>query len=110
MPGVIVILLSFVSAASAAPDALWPDAFWIDVPYVHQEENGCGSASVAMVISYWQARGALSAITPPDPAAIQRELYVPTQKGIPAESLRAYLEHDGFTAIAFSGEWEDLAQ
>jgi predicted double-glycine peptidase len=104
MPASGLILVAFLSAAAAAPEALW-----LDVPFVHQEENGCGSASVAMIIGYWQTQGAFAAHAPPDAARIQRELYVPAQKGIPAESLRRYLEAEGFTAIAIRGEWEDLA-
>ena len=27
---------------------------WLDVPFVRQEKNGCGAASIAMVMQYWQ--------------------------------------------------------
>jgi len=29
-------------------------AVWLDVPFVKQEKNGCGAASIAMVMQYWQ--------------------------------------------------------
>ena len=28
---------------------------WLDVPFVKQEKDGCGAASIAMVMQYWQA-------------------------------------------------------
>ena len=28
---------------------------WLDVPFVKQQKNGCGAASIAMVMRYWQA-------------------------------------------------------
>src|SRR5438094_3268736 len=29
---------------------------WLDVPYVHQEKEGCGSAALAMILQYWSQR------------------------------------------------------
>ena len=37
----------------------WPRTFagvWLDVPFVKQEKDGCGAASIAMVMQYWQAQ------------------------------------------------------
>ena len=30
--------------------------FWLDVPFVHQTEKGCGSAVVWMVLQYWSSQ------------------------------------------------------
>jgi ABC-type bacteriocin/lantibiotic exporter with double-glycine peptidase domain len=76
------------------------DAVWLDVPFVAQEKNGCGSAALAMLIRYWGREA--------DAARIQRELYSPAEKGIPAAAMKSYLERQGFRAYAFSGEWQDL--
>ena len=84
-----------------------PAASWIDVPYVQQRENGCGSASLAMVIQYWQARGGPSGANA-DVESIQRELYVPTKKGVPTPAMQEYLEREGFRTFVFGGEWADL--
>jgi hypothetical protein len=35
----------------AAPHAE-PAGVWLDVPFVSQEKNGCGAASIAMVVRY----------------------------------------------------------
>jgi len=75
-------------------------AAWLDVPFIAQEKNGCGSAALAMTIRYWGK--------PADAARIQRELYSPAEKGIPATAIRRYLEARGFEAHVFRGEWQDL--
>jgi len=31
---------------------------WLDVPYVKQSEDGCGSAVISMLLEYWNAHGA----------------------------------------------------
>jgi len=76
------------------------DAVWLDVPFIAQQQNGCGSASLAMVIRYWGREA--------DVARIQRELYVPAEKGISATGMKRYLEEHGFEAHMFRGEWQDL--
>jgi len=99
------ISLIFTAALAAPAQQALSNALWLDVPFVHQEENGCGSASLAMILGYWNAHGAHADV---NAERIQRELYVQAESGIPAESLRGYLEKQGFRAIAFRGEWEDL--
>src|SRR5207248_6187286 len=55
-----VLIAAFVAAVSAsavfAVVASGAAGFWLDVPYVHQEKDGCGSASLAMVLRYWQTK------------------------------------------------------
>jgi ABC-type bacteriocin/lantibiotic exporter with double-glycine peptidase domain len=82
-------------AASRAADAIW-----LDVPYIAQEKNGCGSAALAMTLRYWGRQA--------DAARIQRELYSPAENGIPAAAMKGYLEGQGFEAHVFRGEWQDL--
>jgi predicted double-glycine peptidase len=93
-------------ALHAAPGA----ALWIDVPFVHQPREGCGAASIAMVIDYWASQP--GSRTPPDAAVdqIQHQLYSSRERGITARSMQAYFRQHGFVAIAFSGNWEDLEQ
>ena len=55
---------------------------WLDVPYIRQEKDGCGSASLAMVLRYWQTKNASVADERIDPARIQRELYLAKPHGI----------------------------
>jgi ABC-type bacteriocin/lantibiotic exporter with double-glycine peptidase domain len=82
---------------------------WLDVPFVRQEKNGCGAASVAMVMQYWfrqQGRASDQA----DPGLIQRALYSPDAQGIYASEIEQYLQQHGFRTFAFHGDWESLQQ
>ncbi len=81
---------------------------WLDVPYIRQEKDGCGSASLAMVLRYWQTKNASVADERIDPARIQRELYFAKPRGIYASDMERYLRESGFQVFAFRGEWSDL--
>lgn len=104
-------LLMLVSTAQAqAPAAVGPGAVWIDVPYVHQPREGCGAASLAMVMAYWAAQQHKAVGTEEDVAAIQQELYSPKDRGITAERMEQYLRQHGFKTFALSGTWNDLEE
>ncbi len=81
---------------------------WLDVPFVKQEDEGCGAASIAMVIQYWQKQQPESNIANADPEAIQRVLYSPKAHGIYASDLERYFREHAFTAYSFQGTWDDL--
>ena len=85
-----------------------PEAVWIDVPFVHQPREGCGAASLSMVMQYWAQQQGRAAGAESDVAAIQRQLYVPSEHGIPASSMGTYLSEHGFHVFALSGRWSDL--
>jgi|SRR5215472_3648085 len=81
---------------------------WLDVPFIQQEKNGCGSASIAMVMQYWQMQqgGTLDASS--DPIAIQRQLYSTQAQGVYASGMERYFQQHGFRTFVFSGTWDDL--
>ncbi len=81
-------------------------AKWIDVPFVAQTTDGCGSATLAMVIRYWR-RAENEAMTA-DANAIQRQIFSRSAHGIYASRMVGYLRQAGFAAYAFHGEWSDL--
>lgn len=88
---------------------------WLDVPFVRQEKNGCGAASIAMVMQYWQKQQAAPgrAASDPsasDPEAIQTTLYSSEARGIYASDMERYLQQHGFRTFAFVGRWDDLKQ
>ena len=64
-----------------------PPPIWIDVPFVKQERNGCGAASVAMVMQYWQRHQGTAADKAADASDIQRVLYSEKGHGIYASDL-----------------------
>jgi predicted double-glycine peptidase len=79
-------------------------AQWIDVPFIAQDKNGCGSASIWMVMMYWQPDAML------DVHQIHRQLYSENAGGIHANDMARYFEAHGYRAIAFSAEWADLEE
>ena len=81
---------------------------WVDVPFIPQEKNGCGAASVAMILQYWERQQGRSPSANAD--EIQRELYNRPAHGIYASDLEHYLEQQGFRTFALRGDWDDLKQ
>jgi ABC-type bacteriocin/lantibiotic exporter with double-glycine peptidase domain len=90
--------------------ATGPPGVWLDVPFVKQEKDGCGAASIAMVMQYWLNQQGRAAVKNVDPAQIQRALYSSQAHGIYASDVERYLQQQGFRTFAFRGEWEDLKQ
>jgi ABC-type bacteriocin/lantibiotic exporter with double-glycine peptidase domain len=86
------------------------EGLWLDVPYIHQEKDGCGSASVAMVMQYWLGKRAGVSTERSEAARIQKELYSPKAHGIYASAIENYLRSSGFEVFAFRGEWKDLRE
>ena len=84
---------------------------WLDVPFVKQEKDGCGAASIAMIMQYWQKQQPmLDTVSASDPAAIQRALYSSKGHGIYASDMERYFQEHAFTTFAFRGTWADLKQ
>ena len=86
------------------------NGIWLDVPFVRQVENGCGSATLAMTMQYWLRHGASVDPRAADAATIQQQLYSAQDRGIAASAMRRYLEEHGFRAVAFRGRWDDLRE
>ena len=82
---------------------------WLDVPFIRQEKNGCGAASIAMVMQYWHRQQPGQAEIP-DAGEIQRALYSRRAHGIYASDVERYLQQHGFRTFAIRGEWSDLQQ
>lgn len=94
---------------AAAAQQARSDALWLDVPFVHQAKDGCGSASLSMILQYWEQKNAALPPGRSDPAQIQAALYSRGAHGIYASAMQQYLEASGFRAFAFRGAWSDLA-
>jgi ABC-type bacteriocin/lantibiotic exporter with double-glycine peptidase domain len=97
-----VCLCAFAIAAS-------PPGIWLDVPFIKQEKEGCGAASIAMVMQYWaQQQGqnpqSINAVE------IQRALYSKPGHGIYAADVERYFQQHGFKTFVFHGEDADLKQ
>ncbi len=109
-------LLLCVALASFA-DA--QHATWIDVPFVKQPADGCGAASIAMVMQYWQHQDVKASHLSPvradeissasDVQRIQEELYSKPAHGIYASDLQQYLATHGFATYVVHGDLALLA-
>lgn len=107
-PAALLALFLLALACGRAISANDPPALWIDVPYVEQAKDGCGSAVISMLLQYWAKQKGQNAPDAADVAHIQELLYSPRQHGIPASAMENYFRQQGYRALAFRGEWSDL--
>lgn len=103
MRGVMIagVLLAIGIAALAAA----PLNIWLDVPFIAQQKNGCGPASIAMIMEYWQKQQRASASG--DAAEVLRTL-APSRDGVRAADMLRSFEQHGYRAFAYAGQWSDL--
>jgi len=83
--------------------------FWLDVPFVRQDKNLCGAASLSMVLQYWQkASPAGSVFEVPSFPHIAEALGSSESKGVLGSRMKRYLDSIGYQAFVFNGRWEDI--
>jgi ABC-type bacteriocin/lantibiotic exporter with double-glycine peptidase domain len=104
------VIFSFLTCAASIGSvvAAQPPGVWIDVPFIAQTRDGCGSAAISMIMQYWKNQGGRAAANSADPERIQAALYSPSAGGIPASKMREYFQASGYRAFAFRGNWDDL--
>jgi ABC-type bacteriocin/lantibiotic exporter with double-glycine peptidase domain len=81
---------------------------WLDVPFVKQEKDGCGAASIAMVMQYWQQQQKRSENLNAEYSHIQQVLLSHAAHGIFASDMEHYFRENGFSAFSFTGDWSTL--
>jgi ABC-type bacteriocin/lantibiotic exporter with double-glycine peptidase domain len=99
-----VLYFCLCGAIQSAEDS----GVWLDVPFEKQEKDGCGAASIAMVMQYWFKRQNLSDSETIDAAEIHRALYRAESRGVYASAMEQYFKQRRFRTFTFSGEWVDL--
>lgn len=99
----LLLLTGIVWAATSS-------AIWIDVPFVHQSKEGCGAASIAMVMMYWAQQRGVEAGPESDATLILRQLYSRKEQGITVSSMQEYLREHGYLTFALDGSWDDLKE
>jgi predicted double-glycine peptidase len=107
---IVVAVTATHPTAARAQNATEAVGIWLDVPFIKQTEDGCGSASIAMLLRYWRAHGTAIAAGRDDAEAIQKQLYSPKAHGIFASDMQRYLKDSGFRAFALRGAWSDLRE
>jgi predicted double-glycine peptidase len=101
------ILSLWVCGVLFAADA---SSIWLDVPFVKQEKNGCGAASIAMVMQFWEGQQGRMRSADADAVKIQRALFSDAAHGIYASDAERYFQQNGYRTFVFRGEWADLRQ
>jgi ABC-type bacteriocin/lantibiotic exporter with double-glycine peptidase domain len=96
-----LVVLLLAAASSAWPQ---PASSWIDVPFIKQPAEGCGAASIAMVMTYWREQQGKTTDRTSDVSAIQSSLHSHKAHGIFASDLEQYLNQQGFDTHVFSGD------
>ena len=82
----------------------------LDVPFIAQPKNGCGAASIAMVMQYWNRQSDSRQDGRANVETIQRELYSNKAKGIFASAMERYMRQAGYRTFAIRGAWSDLRE
>lgn len=108
----LAALFALAAAAQQADSARTasPPALWLDVPFLRQTEQGCGSASISMVMRYWAAHQAEIDPSAADPDRIQKLLFSRKAGGIFASAMEKYFRDAGFDTFALRGTWDDLRE
>jgi ABC-type bacteriocin/lantibiotic exporter with double-glycine peptidase domain len=104
------LLLLLFLGRSVQPAPQEKAGVWLDVPFVKQSEDGCGSAAISMVLQYWNAHGARIDPWRADSALIQKLLYSRKAHGIYGSDMEGYLKESGFRVFLLDGEWKDLEE
>jgi ABC-type bacteriocin/lantibiotic exporter with double-glycine peptidase domain len=81
---------------------------WLDVPFVKQDKDGCGAASIAMVMQYWDRQQGQELTLSSDAVHIQQVLISRTAHGIFASDMERYFQQNGYATFAFAGDWDVL--
>lgn len=86
------------------------DGLRLEVPYFAQVKEGCGSASIAMLLGYWRAHGHSFAPETLDPALIHTQVYSAKDRGSKATDVERFLRTAGMSTFAIKGQWSDLTE
>jgi predicted double-glycine peptidase len=98
-------LLAICAAACATGLA----NMWLDVPFVAQQNSdGCGAASIAMVMQYWERQQGQSVQHAAEPEQILHALYAESAHGIYASAMARYFQSNGYRAFGFTADWMDI--
>ncbi len=103
--------LRAVMLALILPGELLPAGeIWLDVPFVAQIRDGCGTACVSMVVKYWSGHSDRVQGRAGQEPVIRGSLPLSPGRGVTAWDMESYMRDHGFRTFSFRGEWRDLAQ
>ena len=102
--GTLILTATLCTAVCASAQA----GAWLDVPYVAQQQDGCGAAVISMVMQYWERQQGLAETPSAQPENILHALYSGSVHGIYASAMVKYFQGNGFRTFTFAGQWQDF--
>jgi ABC-type bacteriocin/lantibiotic exporter with double-glycine peptidase domain len=102
--------IGWTLALAVAAECAAPAAQRLGIPFYAQQKNGCGAASVAMVMDYWKSSMGARSASEPSPLDVYQALYRPELRGVELLDMKRYLEAAGLRAFTLHGEWADIEQ
>ena len=78
----------------------------LEPPLVRQAKNGCGAASLAMVLGYWAAE--LPGVELQSPERIYAQMKAAEDGGLPLAEMKRFLQDHGFNAFTVRSTFEDV--
>ena len=108
--GLAFLLWNSLIVLAPAPQTHASAGIWLDVPFVRQPEDGCGAASISMLLQYWNAHGTAMEASRSDTETIRGKLFSRKAHGIFATDLERYVRDSGFRTFSYEGNWDDLRQ
>lgn len=103
-------ILRVLAVLTGLCSLLAESAVTLQVPFIRQAREGCGSAAMAMVIEYWRDQMPSLSIRQADADRIQELLHAPEARGIYGSDMQAFLEKTGFHAFRLNATKTDLVQ
>ncbi len=100
-----LFLAALLGSAAFAAGAT---SLWLDVPFVPQQKDGCGAASIAMIMQYWEEHQGQPVRPEAECARIFRSVYSAGAHGTYASAMVRYFQQNGYRAFAFAGETADI--
>jgi predicted double-glycine peptidase len=100
---------AWMACAAGPPGTAGKPGVWLNVPFVAQKKNGCGAASLAMVMQYWASQRRVWPTRAANEAAIEAALD-PRAEGISNSAMAEFLKANGYRTFAFAGSWSDLRE
>ena len=101
---ILIPLVVGLGMAGVAPEVQ------LDVPFLRQKKNGCGAASVAMVLHYWERQYPGLVLQSDDLATVHEQLYSTDAGGILLSDMRRYFEAAGFHAFTLRATWAEFEE
>ena len=98
--GLPILMLAASATSGGAGQKSPAKGFYLEVPYVRQEENYCGPAVLAMLLRYWNH--------PADHRELAGRFQPFPKKGLSGLELKKLAASEGFQTYSFAGDTPEM--